>query len=72
MMFASSSVLPLFLDTIPGIDPGPYDPGSLPGDDPGSDPLPDPDPVEPGIGSPGIDPGYPDPGFPGNPSPVFT
>ena len=63
---------PLRLDTIPGIDPGPYDPGS-PGEEPDFDPepAPDPDPLDPSPGFPGIDPGFPAPS-PGGPSPVFN
>ena len=80
-MFALSlSPVPLFLDTIPGIDPGPYDPGSLPGDDPSEapepdfdpEPEPDPDPLGPTTDAPGIDPGFPAPSIPGGPSPILT
>lgn len=74
-MFAlSRSPIPLFLGSIPGIDPGPFDPGPLPGEpDPDVPPLdPDGDPLDPAVGVPGIDPGYPAPGIPGVPSPVFT
>ena len=57
------------LDTIPGIDPGPLDPG-VPGNEPPFDPYPspDPDPLGPATGIPGIDPGYPVPSIPGSPA----
>ncbi|RRA48953.1 hypothetical protein [Acidipila sp. EB88] len=75
MFLSGYGSIPLFLDTIPGIDPGPLDPGTFPGDEPGADPYPDPDPdpapESPGI-SPGVDPGYPVPSIPGGPSPIFT
>ena len=75
-MFAPGlSPIPLFLDTIPGIDPGPYDPGA-PGSEPDFDPDtpsdPDPDPLGPSVGNPGIDPGFPAPSIPGGPLPALT
>ncbi len=73
-MFLSAVPAPFRLDTIPGIDPGPLDPGGFPGDEPDFNPDPapdpDPDPLGPSVGIPGIDPGYPIPGIPG--SPAFT
>ena len=56
----------LYLDTIPGIDPGPLDPTpgtDEPDFDPNPAPDPDPDPLGPATGVPGIDPGYPAPGY---------
>ncbi len=79
MLLLSVSPIPLFLDTIPGIDPGPLDPGTFPGDEPGFDPDPmpdpDPDPLGPSTGVPGLDPGfpspdYPSPNLPGSPLPA--
>ncbi len=71
-MTSTTATRPLFLDTIPGIDPGPFEPGA-PGTEPDFDPNPapdpDPDPLGPGTGSP--DPGFPAPS-PGGPSPVFN
>ena len=69
MLLLSVSAMPLFLDTIPGIDPDPLDPGGFPGDEPDFDPEPepDPDPISPGIGTPGIDPGFPGTTYPGTP-----
>jgi hypothetical protein len=58
--------LPFSLSTIPGIDPGPLDPG-MPGPDPDFEPgpAPEPDPTgEPGS-LPGLDPGFPEPSNPG-------
>lgn len=74
MLQSSETIHPLFLSAIPGIEPGPFNPG-IPGGEPGGepdfdpDPDPDPDPVEPGVGNPGTDPGYPEPS---SPSPVFN
>lgn len=71
-MNATTSSIPLALDTIPGIDPGPYDPGgpgSEPDFDPNPAPDPDPDPLDPQPVGPGIDPGFPAPSLPGGPSP---
>lgn len=73
-MISVSATRPLFLDTIPGIDPGPFEPGapgSEPDFDPNPAPDPDPDPLGPGVGNPGPDPGFPAPS-PGGPSPVFN
>ncbi len=65
---------PYRLDTIPGIDPGPLDPG-VPGSEPDFDPYPspdpDPDPLGPSTGLPGIDPGFPATSIPGSPMPAF-
>ncbi len=75
-MATSFAPRPVFLTTIPGIDPGPLDP-TVPGGEPDfdPDPYPDPDPnpgpLDPGTGLPGIDPGFPAPS-PGGPSPVFN
>ena len=73
-MSTHTAPAPIFLTTVPGIDPGPLDPGPLPGGEPDFDPEPEPDsdPVGPGIGSPGIDPGYPIPTTPGGPLPAFN
>lgn len=56
------------LDTIPGIDPGPLDPG-MPGPEPDFDPTtpPDPDPEPLPDAIPGTDPGFPNPGITGDP-----
>ncbi len=58
------------MDTIPGIDPGPFDPE--PDFDPNPAPDPDPDPLGPATGTPGIDPGYPAPSIPGGPTPALS
>ncbi len=65
------------MDTLPGIDPGPFDPGPFdpsPGPEPDfdPDPDPDPDPLDPSTGLPGIDPGYPAPSIPGGPTPALS
>jgi pre-mRNA-processing factor 40 len=54
----------LRLSTIPGIDPGPFDPGA-PGIEPDFEPGPAPDPDPSGYPGdfPGADPGYPNPGI---------
>ena len=71
-LHSPSSAYPLSLDTIPGIDPGPYDPGGQPEPDFDPSPAPDPDPLGPATGTPGIDPGYPVPSIPGGPTPALT